>query len=131
MSTRTSRSRWTVSIACVAFGLIYLVIGLARHQPGFAVAGLLIMLGYGAVLLIFGRRNEPIALLSGEVGDERRAAITLKSNAVTGQLLVLVLVIGFIGSLATGSDYTGVFATLCAIGGVCFIGCTVWFSRRG
>ena len=57
--------------------------------------------------------------------------LTIRSNAVTGQLLVLVLVIGFIGSLATGSDYTGVFATLCAIGGVCFIGCTVWFSRRG
>lgn len=49
--TERPRGRWLVFGICVAAGLAYLAIGLARHEPGFAISGLLIMLGYGVVLL--------------------------------------------------------------------------------
>ena len=125
------RGRWLVFGICVAAGVAYFSIGLARHEIGFAIGGPLIMLGYGVMLLIFGRRSEIVGLLAGNGSDERRAQIQLRAVAATGQVLIVVLLGGALWTLATGSRYEGVFTALCAVGGLSFLASTAWYSRRG
>jgi hypothetical protein len=129
--TERPRGRWLVFGICVAAGVAYLSIGLARHETGFAIGGPLIMLGYGVMLLIFGRRSEIVGLLAGNGSDERRAQIQLRAVAATGQVLIVVLLGGALWTLATGSRYEGVFTGLCAVGGLSFLASTAWYSRRG
>jgi hypothetical protein len=115
----------------VAGACAYLAIGLARGETALAVVAPAIMIGYAALLLLLGRRGEPIALLSGDVRDERQAQVLQRATAATGQALVIVLVAGALVSLAAGSQYAGMFCYLCAFGGVTFAVATVWYSRRG
>lgn len=116
---------------CVLIGLVYLGIGLATDNTGFGVAGLGIMLGYAALLAFGRRRSEALGMLAGDLDDERRVALSLKASAFTTNVLVLVLVGGFLVTLATSSDLAGVFAALCAVAGVAFAAGIVWHSRRG
>lgn len=124
-------NRWIVPATCVAFAVVLLVIGVVRHDMWLTIASPLIMIGYGAFLLLFARRSEAVSLLAGDESDERRTALQLKARAATAQILVLVLVGGFIWSLSTGSHHAQTFSWLCAVGGISYIGSLVWYSRRG
>lgn len=124
-------NRWIVPATCLAFAVVFLVIGLIRHDVWLTISSPLIMLGYGAFLLLFGRRSEAVSLLAGDDSDERRASLQLKARAATAQILVLVLVSGFIWSLSTGSHHAQPFSWLCAVGGISYIGSLVSYSRRG
>ncbi len=126
-----SRNRWLVPALCVGFGLVYLGIGLAQRNWGFGIGGLVVMLGYGAVLIFGGRRNETIGLLGGDLSDERRTAIQQRAAAATGYLLTVVLVAAMIVAMAANSRYAGVIAAFCGLAGATWIVSTVWFSRRG
>jgi hypothetical protein len=123
-------NRWIVPAECAVFAAVLLAIGLARGDVWLALAGPLIMLGYGAGLLLFGRRSEAVGLLGGDSSDERRAALQLRASAATAHVLIAVLVGGWIWAIATGSRYAGTFSALCAVAGVTFIAATVWYSRR-
>lgn len=125
------KGRWLVFGICVAAAAVYLAIGLARDEVGFAVVGPLIMLAYGAGLLLFGRRNELVGLLAGTGSDERRVAVQLRATAAMGQVLVCVLLGGAIVTLAAGSDLAWTFCGLCAVGGLTFIASMAWFARHG
>ncbi|HEY3090038.1 MAG TPA: hypothetical protein VGJ59_18455 [Jatrophihabitantaceae bacterium] len=129
--TERPRGRWLVFGTCVAAGLAYLGIGVARGQTGLAIGGPLVMLGYGVLPLLFARRNEIVGLLAGNGSDERRAQIQLRASAATAHVLILALVGGALWTLATGSRYTGVFTGLCAVSGLCYLAATAWFARRG
>jgi hypothetical protein len=133
MSTTTRRSggRAAVAVTCVLAAAAYLTIGLVHDNKGLAIGGTAVMLGYGAILLLFGRRSEPVALLAGEQSDERQRLVMLRASAATGQVLVVVLVGGAMWSLAAQSDAAAVFCGLCAVGGATFAGSTAWYSRRG
>lgn len=124
------RGRWLVLGTCLLAGVAYLAIGLARDEIGFAIAGLVVMLGYGAMLLLLGRRSELVGLLAGNGSDERRAQIQLRAAAATAHVLIVVLVGGAMWTLATGSGSAGVFTGLCAVGGLTYLLATVWCARR-
>lgn len=134
MSTRTTPSRkqarWLVPVLSLGFGLIYLIIGLAQHQWGFGIAGLGAMLGYAAVLVLFGRRSEAIGLLGGDQSDERRRDIQLRAAASTGYIVTVVLVAATIWALAANARQAGVLSAFAALAGASWIASTVWFSRR-
>jgi hypothetical protein len=123
--------RTAFAIVCEVAALAYLAIGLARGDLALASGGCVGMLLYGAVLLVLGRRNEPMALLSGNPVDERQAQVMLRASAASMQLLAVVLVAAMLYTLATGSQYAPVFTGLCSLVGVSFIASIVWFSRRG
>jgi hypothetical protein len=129
--TERPRGRWLVFGTCVAAGLAYLGIGLARDLPVLAIGGPLVMVGYGVLPLLAGRRSEIVGLLAGNGSDERRAQIQLRAIAATGQVLVLVLVGGALWALVARSVYTSVFTGLCAVAGLSYLAATVWFARRG
>jgi hypothetical protein len=133
MSTTSKRfsRRTAVAVVCVLAAAAYLTIGLVHDNAWLAIGGTAVMLGYGALLLLFAPRSEPIALLAGMPEDERHEMIMLRASAATGLLLVVVLVGGAMWSLAAGSDTAAVFCGLCAVGGVAFAGSIAWYSRRG
>jgi len=124
------KGRWLVLGTCLAAAAIYLGIGLARHEIGFAIAGPLIMVAYGVGLLLFGRRNELVGLLAGTGSDERRVAVQMRATAAMGQVLVTVLLGGAVVTLAAGSDLAWTFCWLCAVGGCSFIAALAWFARH-
>lgn len=128
---RRSSGVGAVLLLCVVIGLAYLAIGLATEQTRFGVGGLLIMLAYGAVLVLGRRRTEAIALLAGDVTDERQQGIGQRALAFTATVLLVGVLGGFLISLATQSEHTQVFAGLCALGGVAFAAGIVWHSSRG
>lgn len=123
--------RIAVLAGCAAAGIAYLVIGLANGRAGFGVAGLVVMLGYGAVLLGFGRRSEVVGLLSNTDLDERRRHLQVRASASTGNVLAVVLVVAFMWALAAGSDYATPLGGLCAVAGATFIIASIWHSGRG
>lgn len=123
--------RTAFAIVCDVAALVYLAIGLARGDLALAIGGCVGMLLYGAVLLVLGRRNEPMALLSGNAVDERQAQVMLRASAASMQLLAVVLVVAMLITLASGSKYAPVFTGLCAVTGLTFVASIVWFSRRG
>ncbi|MGH8962153.1 MAG: hypothetical protein ACRDWT_13360 [Jatrophihabitantaceae bacterium] len=133
MSAKTIRhdGRLAFAAVCGAAAIAYLTIGLVRNDHWLAFGGFAVMLGYGTLLLVFRKRGEPLALLSGNAADERQAQLMLRASAATAQVLVVVLVAGAMITLATGSRYSWVFCGLCAVGGCAFIAATVWYSRRG
>ena len=130
-SERRTGGIGAVLILCVVTGLAYLAIGVATGQTGFGVIGLLIMLAYGAVLLVARRRSEAVALLGGAFSDERQHDIGRRALALTASVLIIGILGGFFVSLATRSEHTQVFAGLGALGGAAFIIGIIWHSARG
>lgn len=121
--------RWRVPALCVVFAIAYAAVFLARHRPALAAAGAGVMLVYGAVLVIFSRRSEAVALLRDDGVDERRSMITTKAAATTlYALVVLSLVMTFV-QLARGLN-PGAWGVICSVGGLVFIVSLVWESRR-
>lgn len=131
MSTRTeSGGRIAVLGVCVLAGVAYLVIGLMRGEVGQGVVGLAIMLAYGAVLLVWGRRSESIGLLGGAHADERQRMVLMRASAATGQVLVVVIVGAAMVSLAAGWDLARPLSALAAVGGLTFGATVIWSARQ-
>ncbi|HET7303848.1 MAG TPA: hypothetical protein VFJ12_04760 [Segeticoccus sp.] len=120
-----------VIVVCVVAGLAYLGIGLATGQTGFGLVGLAIMLGYALVLTVFRHRSEAVGMLAGETTDERRRDLNTRATAFTGSVLAVVLVVGFMVSLAIGSELASTFAWLAALGAVAYAAALAWLSRHG
>lgn len=126
----TRGQRWAVPAVGLAVGVGYVAIFLARHDPGMAVAGFVIMAAYVLLLVVASRRSEAVALLRGETTDERRHAINQRAAAVTLHVLALVLVGGFMTELIRGHSGHP-WDWLSAVLGATYILATVSFSRRG
>jgi hypothetical protein len=118
------------SIGCAVAAAAYLTVGLLRRDTALAIGGSAVVLAYGAGLLLFGRRSEPLALLGANPGDERQRLVMLRALAATGAVLVWTVVLALLVSLGVDSRYTGVLCGLSAIGGATFVAAIAWFSRH-
>jgi hypothetical protein len=125
-----AKSRWSVPVFCLVMGVVVFGAQAAGGEPYGGVVSLVILWAYGLILIVTSKRSETASLLSGEVPDERAASIQLRAGAATGYLLTLVLVGGFLVSLARGSDMTQWWANLCAVGGVGYLAAVTWFRHR-
>lgn len=126
----TRGQRWGVPALGLAIGVGYIAIFLARGEPGMAVTGFVVMAVYVLILVTGSRRSEAAALLRGETTDERRHAINQRASAFTMNVMVLVLLTGFVTSLIRG-DSGHPWDVLCGVAGAVYIGSTIFFSRRG
>ncbi|MEU8875928.1 DUF2178 domain-containing protein [Streptomyces javensis] len=130
-SPETTRSqRWAVPVVGLAMGVGFIAVFLARNDPGMAVGGFVIMAAYVLILVMASRRSESAALLRGQTTDERRRAINQRASTFTLNVLVLVLLAGFVTELIRGHSGHP-WDVLCAAGGVTYILATIYFSRRG
>lgn len=115
-----------------AFVLAALMFGLALvgHVPlplALAMAG--IMVAYGVVLVV-GRRWDPIAVLGAPGEDERTARAHTRAAAIAGQVLALVIVGGFFYDVARGALDHSIWPPLGGVFGVAYLAGLVIAVRR-
>jgi hypothetical protein len=108
------------------------VIVLASALGGQLVAGLLGL----AVLVVFGLAvglasgSETIRGLRGDGRDERFAQIDLRATAVTGYVLILAVIIGWLVEIARGHSGNP-YQWLGALAGLTYVLAVVFFRWRG
>ena len=122
-------SRWSVPIICLLAAGGYLGVFAARGKvwDGLATSG--IMLGYGTVLLLFRRRSEIAAVLSGHRTDERRQQINLRACTFSMNVIAVVALAAAFADLARGRD-TGAWGVICVVGGGSYLAGVAIYSVR-
>jgi hypothetical protein len=117
-------------VCAVVLGGLLSGVFAVRGDVVMAIAAPVILIGYGVTATLLARRSETAALLSDQRADERRVLIQLKANALSFNVLCVVLVGGFIVQVVRGQG-SGPFMWLGALAGAVYIASTAYFSRRG
>ncbi len=124
---------WTfISGAGGAFILALAIFGLALvgHVPlplALAMAGIMAL--YGLVLLA-GKRWDPIAVLGAPGEDERTVNVHTRAAAAAGQVLALVIVVGFFYDVARGAVDHSIWPPLGGVFGLTYLAALVIAARR-
>ena len=127
--TRRARSRATPVLALL-LGIAALAIELVRGDTGEGLAFFAIMAGYALLLVVLGDHSEMFSLLRGDDTDERARHLQLCASAITGQVVTVVLVGGFLVEMARGAGDVGLWAGLCAVSGATLIASHAVLRRR-
>jgi hypothetical protein len=113
-------------LAVVIFGLAE--VGHVALPLALAMAG--IMVAYGLILLA-GKRWDPIAVLGAPGQDERAASVHTRAAAAAGQVLALVIVVGFFYDVARGALDRSIWPPLGGVFGLTYLAALVIAARRG
>jgi hypothetical protein len=122
------RSRWWMPGFSLALGLIMLVAFAIGGNVGDGLIALGIMSVVGTVFL-FGSSSETLQGLGGPGRDERWAMIDLHATALTGLVLVTVIIGAWLVEVARGEDGSP-YSALGAVGGVAYVVIVVVLRRR-
>ena len=122
--------RWQVPALAVLLGAVFGVSALARGRIGLGLAMAGIMFAYAAFLVLVSRASEPASGLRGDSADERRTQLQLRANAMTGNVLLTVVLAGFLVQIVRGADAT-VWALLGVVGGATYLASVFFYSQRG
>lgn len=123
------RSRWWLPGFSLSLGLVMLAAFWIGDKPGDGLMALGVMAAVGA-LFLFGRRSETLQGLGGPGRDERWAPIDLHATALTGLVLIAVIIGAWLVEIASGGDGSP-YAALGAVGGVAYIVIVAVLRRRG
>ena len=126
---RFLRSRCAMPAFSVALGLAFLVAALLGDDPGSGVGGLVVMSAVGLAFLALSPRSDTVAGLAGPGRDERWAAIDVHATAISGMVLVAVILGAFFYELATGRDGEP-WSQLGAVGGITYVLAVLVLRRR-
>jgi hypothetical protein len=132
MQTATSRpfyrSRWWRPLFSVFLGLLILgafALG-GNVRDGFMSFGVMLAL---AVAILLGSRSEIVRGLAGQGRDERWAMIDIHATALTGMVLVTVIIGAWLVEIARGEDGMP-YSALGAVGGVAYVVFVLLLRRR-
>jgi hypothetical protein len=95
-------------------------------REGLVSLGIMVSLAVG--ILVFGR-DETIAGLAGPGRDERWAKIDLTATALTGMVLISLIIGGFLVEVARGEDGQP-WSALGAVGGLSYVLFVAVLRRR-
>ena len=124
-----ARSKWFLPSVSLGIGAVVLAVSWAGGDPRAGVYGLMVMAGFGLLLLLLARRSETVRGLT--IGrDERFAQIDLRATAVTGFVLVIVVIVAWLVEIGRGQsghpyDWLG------AIAGLVYLLAVAFFRWRG
>jgi hypothetical protein len=111
-------------------GGILIAIEFSKGAPlSSAVGGVVILVAYGAVLLIFQTRSETVRALAGDPVDERWRRIHEQSLVGAANVATVVTLVGFGCCEATGRD-NWQFALMAVVLGLSYMAGLVWHRGR-
>lgn len=124
-----SRSRWFTPLFCLGLGVVVLVASWLGGQLGAGVYGLVVMAGFGLVLLLLGGRSETIrGLTTGR--DERFAQIDLRATAIAGLAVITAVVVAWLVEIARGHSGSP-YGWLAVVFGLAYILAVAFYRWRG
>lgn len=129
LNCQATGSRWTILAICLAGGGAILLASWLGGQLVSGLIGLAVLAGTGLFLALAGR-SETIRGLRGDGRDERFALIDLRATAITGHVLILAVVAGYLVEIARGHDGNP-FLWLCTLGGLTYVLAVAYFRWRG
>ena len=113
------RSRWYMPAFSVFLGLLMLGAFWIGGDLADGLWALGVMVALAAGILVFGR-SETVRGLSGPGRDERWAKIDITATALTGFVLIAVIIGAFLVEVAQGEDGDP-WSQLGALGGITYI----------
>jgi hypothetical protein len=113
------RSRWYMPAFSVFLGLLMLGAFWIGGDVADGLWALGVMVALAAGILVFGR-SETVRGLSGPGRDERWAKIDITATALTGFVLIAVIIGAFLVEVAQGEDGEP-WSQLGALGGITYI----------
>jgi len=122
------RSRWWMPSLCLLIGLVMLGAFVIGGDAGQGLAAFAVMAALGAVFLL-GTRSETLQGIGGPGRDERWAMIDVHATALTGMVLILIIIGAFVVEVARGEDGSP-WSQLGAVGGLTYIVLVVILRRR-
>lgn len=121
--------RWAVPATAVVIGLGYLVAGIAGHQVGFGVFGLVLMLVVAVAFILATRVSETFAGLADR-RDERINQIDQRATTAAGGVVLVAVVVMFMVSIARGENGS-TYYQLGALGGASYVMALGYLRIRG
>jgi hypothetical protein len=122
------RSRFLVPVVMAIGGSAIAVASLIgfgwKGALGVEVITVMVTLGYYAL----GGRGTDIGALFGSRADRRQADIAMHSKALTGNVLFIVALVGFVVATAMGR-FEWPFALMCVVGAGTFIAGLLTYRR--
>lgn len=112
-------------LAALIFGLA--LVGHVALPIALAMAGIMVV--YGLVLMA-GKRWDPIAVLAAPAQDERAANAHTRAAAAAGQILALIIVVGFFYDVARGAIDHSIWTPLGGVFGLVYLVALVIAVRR-
>jgi hypothetical protein len=111
-------------------GGILIAIELSRGaEVGRAIGGVVILLAFGAGVLIFQTRSETVRTVAGDPVDERWKHINEQALVGSANIAAVVALVGFGVCEATGRD-NWQFALMAAVIGLTYLGGLIWHRGR-
>jgi drug/metabolite transporter (DMT)-like permease len=122
------RSRWWMPAFAVFLGLLMLAAFAIGDNLGDGLMSFGVMVAVALGIVVF-RRNETVSGLSGPGRDERWERIDIHATALTGMVLIAVIIGAFLVEVARGEDGQP-WSLLGAVGGVTYIAAVLLLRAR-
>ncbi len=126
---RLNRTRWFIPASCAFFAALIFIAFVIGGNPGDGAISAAALLVLGAVFYFGARRSETLAGLGGPGRDERWQHIDVHATALTGGVLILVIIGAWLVEIAKGHDGNP-YGLLGAVGGLTYIVAVVILRRR-
>jgi uncharacterized YccA/Bax inhibitor family protein len=128
-SQSLTRSRWFTLAFCLCLGGVAVLVSWLGGQLATGLIGLAVLACFG-LFIALASGSETVRGLRGDGRDERFALIDLRATAVTGQVLIVAVIAGWLVEIARGHsghpyDWLG------AVGGIAYALAVALFRWRG
>ena len=127
--SRLYRTRWFMPAFCVLLAAVMFAAFAVGGDIGSGAVSAGLLLFVGAVFYFGARRSETLAGLGGPGRDERWERIDVHATALTGLVLILVIVGAWLVEIAQGKDGSP-YAALAFVGGLAYILAVALLRRR-
>ena len=123
------RSRWFTPLICLGLGVVVFAVSALGGQLGGGLISLAVLAGFGLIMLLLGSRSETIRGLT-VARDERFAQLDLRATALSGLVMLLAALVGWLVEVAHGHNGHP-YDWLLATGGLAYLVSFVFFRWRG
>jgi hypothetical protein len=123
------RSKWFTPLICLGLGIVVFAVSALGGQLGGGLISLAVLAGFGLIMLLLTSRSETIRGLT-VTRDERFAQLDLRATALSGLVMLLAALVGWLVEVARGHNGHP-YDWLLATGGLAYLVSFVFFRWRG